>query len=66
MFYQVRMIYYLFDNIFYSMTTEIYRYDPDPNPEFIGLPDPDPQFRIGDPRIRILEKYTRIRTLQLL
>jgi hypothetical protein len=45
------------------MATKMYRYDPDPNPEFIGFQDPDPQFRIKDPRFRTRKKYLRIRII---
>ncbi len=32
----------------------------DTDSELIGLPPPDPQFRITDPRIQIKKKYLRI------
>jgi hypothetical protein len=46
---------YLFDNILFSITTKC----PGPDPEVIGLSNPDPSFGITDPRILIpQEKFT--------
>jgi hypothetical protein len=46
---------YAFIPIFFSITTKC----PGPDPGLIGLPNPDPSFRIKDPRILIpQEKFT--------
>jgi hypothetical protein len=41
---------------FFSITTKC----PGPDPEVIGLPNPDPSFRITNPWIRIPKKNVRI------